>query len=406
MSNLTMVQAPMLFGSPWVASDKPFVHYGRMPEPEWVDIGIAGRNIQFLLWPAGTDFEVDASDVEELNISICIDTLKAYSARIEAVIARNEAIRIDLFVRLDAKKFSWEKPFFGIALNETRDGVYVAQFALITAIGSYKRELREALLSVIEGTGFTLFDLEEVEHEFPLIEEDGRHNWTCEISLIPESATFKDLLLLRDDLSQAAFLHLNAIETPYLALRMIQLGQATALLGHEESEWLECKSSAYEFKKIHESLWKHELAEDVAQFANSESGGLLLIGFHTKRKAGIDTIEKITPIPASETRLQAYRDILRQRIHPPVSRLLIESFPWNSGQIVSIYVPPQKYENQPYLVSGSVIQGRYMRSGVTIVRRQGDASIPITAEEIHSTLVAGRAFLRGRMGQQAERDGS
>ena len=78
----------------------------------------------------------------------------------------------------------------------------------------------------------------------------------------------------------------------------------------------------------------------------------------------------------------------------------IESYPWNDGQIVCIFVPPQKYENQPYLVSGSVIQGRYMRSGVTIVRRQGDASIPITAEEIHSTLVAGRAFLRGRMGRQ------
>ena len=377
-----------------------------MPEPAWVDIEIAGRNIQFLLWPAGTDFEVDASDVEELNIRVGIDALKAYSARIEAVIARDEAIRIDLFVRLDAKKFAWEKPFFGIAMNETRDGAHVAQFALITAIGSYKHELREALLSVIEGTGFTLFDLEEVEYESPLIEEDGRHNWTCEVSVIPENATFKDLLLLRDNLSQAAFLHLNAIETPYLALRMLQLGQATALLGHSESEWLECKSFAYEFKKIHESLWKHELAEDVAQFANTESGGLLLIGFHTKRKAGVDTIEKITPVPVSDTRLQAYRDILRQRIHPPVSRLLIESFPWNGGQIVSIYVPPQKYENQPYLVSGSVIQGRYMRSGVTIVRRQGDASIPITAEEIHSTLVAGRAFLRGPMGKQAGREGS
>ena len=112
-----------------IASDTPFVHYGRMPEPEWVDVEIVGRNIQFLLWPAGTDFEVDASDVEELNIKICIDALKAYSARIEAVIAQDEAIRIDLFVRLDAKKFAWEKPFFGIAINQTRDGSYVAQFA-------------------------------------------------------------------------------------------------------------------------------------------------------------------------------------------------------------------------------------------------------------------------------------
>jgi hypothetical protein len=385
-----------------VASGTSFVHHRRMPEPEWVDVEIAGRNVEFLLWPAGTDFEVDASCVEELNIQTCIDALKAYSALIETVIARDEAIRIDLFVRLDVKKFAWEKPFFGIAINENRSGVYIAQFPLSTAIGSHRHELREALLSVMQGTDFTLIDLEEVEYETPLIEEDGRHNWTCEVSIIPESTTFKDLFLLRDNLSQAAFLHINAIATPYLALRMVQLGQAQALLGHQESEWLECKSSAYEFKNIDEAPWKHELAEDVAQFANTEAGGLLLIGFRTKRIAGVDTVQKITPVPTSDTRLQIYRDVLRQRIHPPISRLHIEAFPWNGGQIVCIFVPPQKYENQPYLVSGTVIHGRYTRSGITIVRRQGDASIPITAQELHSTLVAGRAFLRRRMHNPTE----
>ena len=223
----------------------------------------------------------------------------------EAVIARDEAIRIDLFVRLDVKKFAWEKPFFGIAITETCDGAYMAQFPLISAIGSHKHELRETLLSVIEGTAFTLFDLEEVEHEFPLIEEDGRHNWTCEVSVTPENATFKDLLLLRDNLSQAAFLHLNAIETPYLALRMIQLGQATALLGHEESEWLEWKSFAYEFKKIHESLWKHELAEDVAQFANTESGGLVSVPYCRVHLASAATARYMAA--SSDCRLEPVR---------------------------------------------------------------------------------------------------
>jgi hypothetical protein len=85
--------------------------------------------------------------------------------------------------------------------------------------------------------------------------------------------------------------------------------------------------------------------------------------------------------------------------------LLIEVYPWDRGQIVCIFVPPQNSENQPYLVSGSIVQGRYIRAGVTIVRREGDASIPITAEEIHATLAAGRALLRGHTGKPVQNDG-
>ena len=379
---------------------------------ENVNIEIDGRIVVFNLWKAGTDYEVDASCVEDLNIWSCIHALEAYSGRIVEVIARNRSIKIDLSVEFDRNKlFPWEKNLFCIAIHREwdkdeeypkDDSTYVAEFTLNTAIGAQKHELREAILPVLEGTGFVLSLLEPATHEMPMFEEDGWHQWTCVIFGFPRSASFRDLFVLRDSISQTAFLPGNSITTPYLALRMIQLGQAQALLGLQESEWLECKSFAYEFKNLHESLWKHELAENVAQFANTESGGLLVIGFHTKRQAGVDTIDKITPVPVSNTRLQTYRDILRQRIHPPVSRLLIESFPWNGGEIVCISVPAQKYENQPYLVSGLIIQGRYIRSGVTIVRRQGDSSIPITAEEIHSTLVAGRAFLRGRMDMPVE----
>lgn len=379
---------------------------------ENVDIEIDGRIVEFTLWTAGTDYEVDASAIEELNVWSCIDTLEAHSGRIERVIARQRPIRIDLWIEFDKSKlFPWEKNLLGIAIHkewdkdEKRkkdDGTYVAEFTLNTAIGAQKHELREAVLSALGGTGFELNLLEPATHEMPMFEEEGWHQWSCAISAFPKDASFRDLFALRDSISQGAFLPAKSITTPYLALRMVQLGQAQALLGIQESEWMECKSFAYEFKNLHEQLWKHELAEDVAQFANAESGGLLAIGFHTKRETGVDTIDKITPVPASTTRLQTYRDILRQRIHPPVSRLLIESFPWSGGEIVCIFVPPQKYENQPYLVSGSIVHGRYIRSGITIVRRQGDASIPITAEEIHSTLVAGRAFLRGRTDMHAE----
>jgi hypothetical protein len=367
---------------------------------------VDGYLIEFSGYINGQDYECDAAAVENVNIWSCISMLENRSAHNRAVSPEDKLPKIDLWVELDKSKlFPWESNVLGIALHKayeyhkTNTAGYLAEFTLNTAVGAQREELRENILAVLGGTGFKLALLEP-SNERPLFEEDGSHQWTCMLSSIPKETSFKDLFMLRDTISQAVFLPHSLITTPYLAFRMIQLGQAQALVGYQESEWLECKSSAYELRNIHESLWKHELAEDVAQFANSEAGGLLVVGYRTDKRSGVDTISKITPVPLSKTRLQVYRDVLRQRIHPPVSRVLITSFPWSKGEIVCVFVPPQKSENQPYLVSGSVVHGRYVRSGITIVRRQGDASIPVTAEEIHSTIVVGRAFLRGKFEQQ------
>lgn len=387
------------------------VHDGWMLEN--IDIQIDGHMVEFTVYSNRTEYECDAPAVESLNILSCVRTLEDNSIQNGIASSENEPVQIDLWIELDKSKlYPWESNVLGIAVHKDYEHRkanvpgYLAEFTLNTAIGAQPEELRENILAVLGGTGFKLALLEPASDDRPLFEEDGWRHWTCMLSSIPRDARFKDLLILRDTLSQAAFLPHNHITTPYLAFRMIQLGQASALVGHQESEWLECKSSAYELKNIHESLWKHELAEDVAQFANSEVGGLLAVGYWTSKRNGVDTIAKITPVPVSETRLQVYRDVLRQRIHPPVSRVLIASFPWDKGEIVCVFIPPQKSENQPYLVTGSVIHGRYIRSGVTIVRRQGDASIPVTAEEIHSTIVAGRAFLRGHISNPGNRDSS
>jgi hypothetical protein len=377
-----------------------------------IDIEIDGHTIEFTAYASMSEYECDAWAVENVDIHTCIATLESRYAESRSMQPERYP-HIDLWVQLDREElFPWENNVIGIAIhwqddyNRTRKVPYVAEFTLNTAIGAQRDELKEVILSVLGGTGYRLSLLEHAFHENPDFAEDGYHQWTCAISSIPSDTKFKNLFLLRDTLSQAAFLPHHLITTPYLALRMIQLGQAQSLIDYQESEWLECKSVAYELRNIHESLWKHELAEDVAQFANSEAGGLLVVGYRTAKKSGIDTIVKITPVPASDTRLQIYRDVLRQRIHPPLSRVLIDSFPCNKGEMVCIFIPPQKSENQPYLVAGSVVQGRYIKSGISIVRRQGDASIPITAAEIHSTIIAGRAFLRGSFRHQSDEGNS
>lgn len=364
-----------------------------MTEPPLAEVDIDGYRLDFRHWPNGADYEIDSTDIGEVKVWTCLKSLEEHFER--NTIDSSHQLELDLWIELDPDRlFQWEINVLGIGITHLSDKTYRAEFSLNTAIGTHQHALKEAVSSIIHGTDFALYDLKGT-NEFPTIEEGAWHQWVCWVTGFAGNTKFNDLFALRDRISQAVFLLQDVISTPYLALRMIQLGQAQALLGLQETEWLEVKSSAYELKNIDEIIWKHELAEDVAQFANTDIGGLLLIGFRTKRKSGVDTIEKITPAPLNEKRLQIYRDVLRRKIHPPISQLLIEAVPWGAGQLICIFVPPQRYEQQPYLVSGTTMHGRYVRSGVTIVRRQGDASIPITAEEIHSTLVAGRAFLRG-----------
>ena len=63
--------------------------------------------------------------------------------------------------------------------------------------------------------------------------------------------------------------------------------------------------------------------------------------------------------------------------------------------LVLLDIPPQPEELKPFLVHGAIVDGRVEGAFISIVRRRGESSIPITAPMIHSTLAAGRALLRG-----------
>ncbi len=184
--------------------------------------------------------------------------------------------------------------------------------------------------------------------------------------------------------------------SPFLVLKGLQAGRVDALLGRPETEYLEVKSAAYDLRNVGEAFWKLELAKDVAQFANAPTGGLLLIGYRTKRIDGVDVIYKMAPVQHKPNRFQTYGDVLKARIHPPISGLQIGGIPYGDNEVIYIYVPDQPEENKPYLISGAVIDNCYETNGISIVRRQGDASIPVTAQEIHAALVIGRAFIQGR----------
>jgi hypothetical protein len=62
--------------------------------------------------------------------------------------------------------------------------------------------------------------------------------------------------------------------------------------------------------------------------------------------------------------------------------------------LILIDVPPQPEELKPFLVHGAIVDGEAQGAFISIVRRRGDGSIPVTAPMIHSMLAAGRALLR------------
>ncbi|NKY96073.1 AlbA family DNA-binding domain-containing protein [Nocardiopsis alborubida] len=174
-------------------------------------------------------------------------------------------------------------------------------------------------------------------------------------------------------------------------MRLFRNNSPDVFLGMSESEYLEFKGPPYELRK--DSPWKHLLCDDIARFANSEHGGLIAIGFATKKISGTDVAIKVAPVPVNAKRHQSYQQVADQYIYPPVEGLRFESFSVSDGEVCCIIVPTQREMNKPYMVQGALADGEYRGGMISIPRRRGEDSIPITAREIHRMISAGRSFL-------------
>lgn len=98
------------------------------------------------------------------------------------------------------------------------------------------------------------------------------------------------------------------------AILALRVGAPDALIGLRESSWLEFKSILPDTTR---PVGKIELAKDVAQFANSPSGGLLVYGVRTKNDGKGDVAKKIVPLSLEARRLNSIRNIIERRIiHP------------------------------------------------------------------------------------------
>src|SRR5581483_10638474 len=87
----------------------------------------------------------------------------------------------------------------------------------------------------------------------------------------------------------------------------------SALLGLREGTWLDAKGGIYD---LNSPSGAEELAKDVAAFANTLYGGLLVIGIGTRVDGQGEVLEKLKPVPRDLVDLDRYRKLIRERITP------------------------------------------------------------------------------------------
>jgi hypothetical protein len=169
-------------------------------------------------------------------------------------------------------------------------------------------------------------------------------------------------------------------------------GRADLLIGLPEGAWLDVKSQHYDLTT---ARGKISLAEAVSRFANAEEGGVVVVGMDTKRIPGGELIKCVKPVPIDTATNRRYRQAIENRLFPFPTALNIQTVETSAGHgLVVISIPPQEEELKPFLVHGAIVDDRIEGAYISIVRRSGEDSVPITAQQIHSTLAAGRALLR------------
>lgn len=183
--------------------------------------------------------------------------------------------------------------------------------------------------------------------------------------------------------------------TPATVADLLRAGHVNAILGQPEGAWLEVKREHYPLKELKAKI---RIAQTVAQFANADSGGIVVVGLATKKVGGIDTINAVMPMSPDPNVRRRYVQTLRDHLYPPPDDLKIEVIPVGEGELLLIEVPPQTEDLKTFLVHGAIVDGEVRGTFISIVRRRDDEGVSTTAPAIHATLAAGRALLRrGRL---------
>ncbi|MBM2623395.1 ATP-binding protein [Actinoplanes sp. LDG1-06] len=155
-------------------------------------------------------------------------------------------------------------------------------------------------------------------------------------------------------------------------------------VGIPESAVLDVKSGVYQ---LDDPAGTGELIKDVAAFANSR-GGLLLVGFGTRADGGREIIDEVKPVPARLVDVDRYRKLIRDRVRPHVRDLTVDFHPVDDERgVLVIDIPAQPETAKPFVVPGP--DGRKTPTTVGVPIRDADATVWLTHDGLQRLLSTG-----------------
>lgn len=194
--------------------------------------------------------------------------------------------------------------------------------------------------------------------------------------------TAGDLITLGDE-ARALLLAVRSGEAgEKVALNLALAGHATALLGQPESRWLDAKNQPWSLGTPGGTA---EVAKDVSAMANAQ-GGMILIPARTTVVSGREVISDIGDLPVELINVTQIRDVLNQRVFPPLPDLVTEIVPTTSGRArLIVAVGAHRPDNWPHLVIGEPTSDFPMQA-ISAWVRDGDRNRALTAPELHALL--------------------
>jgi hypothetical protein len=184
-----------------------------------------------------------------------------------------------------------------------------------------------------------------------------------------------------------------------MALDLLRSSRWGVFKGLSESDWFEAKGAPYaEANRRLGKNWKYELAKDVAAFANSPEGGIIVIGMITEDEGDGEVITGFREFDLKRVTAGSYGNYVAQHIHPRVEGFEVVRLPGRERRrgIVALVIPPQDPSNFPFLVRGVVRDGEVLGSHILWPVRQGDQTAVLDADGLHARLRLGDQVMKGR----------
>ncbi|MFI6029445.1 hypothetical protein [Amycolatopsis magusensis] len=161
------------------------------------------------------------------------------------------------------------------------------------------------------------------------------------------------------------------------------------LLGERECAWLDVKERIY---PLANPKGPEELAKDVAAFANTLHGGLLAVGFTTRREHGEEIVDALNPVPRRLVNLDQYRQVIATRVLPALREVTVE---WisreNDTGVLVIDIPAQPRSSQLFAVPAPTGTTEVNKAAVGVPVRRGDGTTWLRPHEIQHLIGLGYA---------------